>query len=411
MSKNELVKDSLIYGLTNALFTGLPLILMPFLVVTLSPSDYGVVELFRSLTMVLVPVLGLSTVQSVARYYFDLEEKQFKTFSSTIIVFQIINGAIGILLILIFSFLIEEKYLILAYLSVIYFIFNQVTEILLAIFRVTKSSKMYMKFRLLNVILDVGLLAVFYFLFDKYTWMYRVFPQVIAVVLVGFLALWYFFRREKNKICFDKALLKVAITYSAPLILHMLSGYMLNIGDRFFILHFLDEEALGNYSLAYQISLAVSFFYTSFNLAWTPTFFEWMDQKRYQAIKKVRDIVFVGVFLLGVGSVLLFFLLQKFIPKMESYNINYSLIILLVSANILLCFYKFNANYYFYNKNTKLLSKISLFGAFLVVVFNFLLIPNLGIIGAAITTLITFSFMLLMVIYKKDKFNLYNETN
>lgn len=404
LSKNQLVKETLIYGITNALYTGLPLLLMPFLVATLSPEEYGIVELFRSITMVLVPVLGLSTVQSVSRFYFDLNEKEFKNFSSSLVLFQIINGIIGILIILSFSFLLEEKYKIIAYLSVIYFIFNQVTEILMATFRVRKQPKKYMVFRLLNVVLDLSILATFFVIFEKYSWTFRVFPKVIAVILVGFLALWWFFYKEKYKFILDKKLLKIAVVYSAPLILHMLSGYMLNVGDRFFILYFLDERALGNYSVAYQISLGVSFLYTSFNLAWTPTFYEWMKLKNYKAIRRVKNIIFTGIPFLGVGSIILFFILKEIIPNLKEYNIDYKIIILLVIANVILCFYKFYANYYFYNKRTKILSVITMTSAMITIALNFFLIPELGILGAAFTTLITFAVMLFLILSKLNNY-------
>ena len=68
-SKNALIRESLIYGLTNALYSGLPIFILPLIVNVLSPEDYGFVEFYRNFTLILIPLLGLSTVQSVIRFY------------------------------------------------------------------------------------------------------------------------------------------------------------------------------------------------------------------------------------------------------------------------------------------------------------------------------------------------------
>ena len=115
--KSQLFKDTVIYGLTNSLYTGLPLLLMPFLLTHLSPEDYGIIDLFRVITMILIPIVGLSTVQSITRLYYDLNEGDLKKYYSTIIIFQVLNGIIGISIIFFFSYFIDNKYLIIAYIS------------------------------------------------------------------------------------------------------------------------------------------------------------------------------------------------------------------------------------------------------------------------------------------------------
>ena len=109
MLKNKLFQDTAIYGITNALYAGLPLLLMPFLLMHLSPEDYGIIDLFRVITMILIPIVGLSTVQSVTRLYYDIDENDIKRYYSTIILFQVLNGIVGISVIFFFSYFIEER--------------------------------------------------------------------------------------------------------------------------------------------------------------------------------------------------------------------------------------------------------------------------------------------------------------
>lgn len=407
LKNSQLAKDALIYGITNALFTGLPIILMPFLISVLKPNDYGIIELFRSITMVLVPIIGLSTVQSITRYYYDLEENEFITFTSSIIILQIVNAIIALIVIMIISYFIEKSYVILLILAVIYYLFNQLTEALLSIYRVKKLSKNYLLIRLGTVVLDVFLLGILFLSLSKYDWTYRIIPNVLSAVIFGVVSLIVLWKRFNVKFQFDKNLLKVAILFSAPLILHMLSGYILNVGDRFFITYFLGTAELGNYSVAYQIGLVVSFFFTSFNLAWTPTFFEWMKLGKYNAIKKVKLFVFVALPILGAISIFGWIIISKLIPNLSKYNVDTQLVIIITIAYVILSYYKFNSNYYFYYKQTKILSLITFVTGIICVILYVILIPLYAGLGAAIATLITFVIMFVSTfIFKPNEENL-----
>lgn len=391
--KSGLFKETVLYGLTNALFTGLPLILMPFLVAVMSPEDYGIVDLFKSISLVLTPILGLSTVQSITRFYYDLEDNSFKIFCSSVIILHFVTAIIGISIIALISLFLEEKFIVLSYLSVLFFLFNQITEALLSIYRLKKNTKKYIIIRLGSVVLDLALLGVFYFLYKHYDWTYRVIPNVLSTVIFGFICLILLRRQYGIKFQFNKELLRQSIVYSSPLILHMISGYILNVGDRFLIIHFLGTKELGNYSVAYQLGMSVSFFYTSFNLAWTPTFFEWMKEGKYKAINRVKKLVFLTLPIIGVFILVGWIILSKYISNFNKYHVELNLVVLIVIAYVLLSFYKFNANYFFYFKNTKKLAVITLTTAIISIISNIILIPIYGILGAAITTLITFIIM------------------
>src|SRR5690606_3586866 len=293
--KSGLLKDTLVYGITNALFTGLPIILLPFLVTVLKPEDYGVMELFRSLTLVFIPIIGLSTVQSITRFYYDLNSHDFKEFTSSVLILQVFNSIIILFILLILNCFIDSIYLTLSFYALTYFLFNQITEILLSIYRIKRLSKDNLIIRLGSVILDLILLSILFYSLTNFDWQFRVIPNVLSTGLIGFISYWILRNKFEIKFVLNKDYLKSSIKYSAPLIMHMLSGYILNIGDRFFISHYLGDSNLGSYSVAYQIGMCVSFFYTSFQLAWTPTFFEWMKKGYHSKIKKVRNIIYISL--------------------------------------------------------------------------------------------------------------------
>ncbi|MEI2275634.1 oligosaccharide flippase family protein [Sphingobacterium sp. ML3W] len=408
LAKNKLVSETLIYGITNAVYSGLPLLLLPFLVATLGPEDYGYVDLFRSISMFLVPILGLSTVQSITRFYYDFDEKRFKIFVTSIQLFQLLTSIIATIIVCCLSPFLSDTYQILLLLSIAYFLFNQFTEGLLAIYRVNNKAKSYLFIRVANILLELGILFILFKVLQPLDWKFRVLPTVISSFLVAiltivqFVKLGYMFK-------FSSELLKLGIMYSAPLVLHMLSGYVLNIGDRFFIKYYLSEKDLGNYAVAYQIGMAINFFYTSFNLAWTPTYFKWMQENKTNQIKKVRKLIYLIVPLLGILTLLVWFSFSDLFIKHSEYKISNQIIIVVLIANVILSLYKFESNFYLYTKDTKKLSIFTFISAIISVVLNFALIPRIGIIGAAIATLISFIVVYFLVLFSKKNDKIHQE--
>lgn len=401
--KSKLLNDTLVYGATNALYSGLPLLLMPFLVVVLSPDQYGLVDFFQSLVLMITPVIGLSTINAINRYFFDVSFDRFKKLVSTIIIFNLFGTIVTLLILSGLYFWIPGKYFLITFLAVLYFLFRQIGEILLAIYRVNKQPRNYLKIRLSSVLLDLLFLTGLYFLYDNYDWTYRVLPSVISAFVIALICLGLLFKKYNYPITFDYTLLKISIRYSAPLILHTMAAFLLNFGDRIFILYFLDEKHLGNYAVAYKVGMGVSFFYTSFNLAWVPTFFEWMKKKKYEKIKNVNKLILIIVPFLGLLTLLLGYVFLNFFPYFNNYDISFDLVILIVVSYVILSFYKFYSNYFFFYKKTFFLSKISFASALLTIIGNYFLIPKINILGAAITTLVSFSFLFLMVRIYKNK--------
>lgn len=401
LTKSKLFKDSVVYGLSNAFYTGLPLILMPFLVAILKPEDYGLIELFRSLTLIFIPIVGLSTLSSVDRFYFEYNASDYERLVSSLIIFHILNGLIIFTLTLAISSFLPSKYFVLGSYALIYCVFNQIFEIYLVILRVKQKSINFLILRFLGVAIDIGLLFGFYFILDSHDWTYRVYPSVLSSIVMGVIIIYILFIKEKLPIKINFQILKEAIIFSAPLIIHMISGYILNLSNRFFILNYQGEKELGNFSLAFQLGMAISFVYTSFNMAWTPTFYDWMNKGKYNQIKKVRILIYA---ILIIGGGLFFFgwvIMSNYIKNLEKFNVSTYTIAILLTSFILLSLYKFEGNYYFYTKSTTKLSIYTFISCLVAVGFNFILIPKYSTLGAAISTFFSYLTLYLLVLFNK----------
>lgn len=401
---NKLLRETIIYGITNLFYSGLPLILLPFLVDNLNSSEYGKIDLFRSFSMVAIPLLGLSTIQSIARFYYDLDKRSFKSFVSSIQVFITCTSLASIIVILLISSFISSFYLNMLILVIVNFLFSQYRESLLVIFRLKNKPFHYLAVRLLNILIELIVLYLLYKFLNLLDWRMRVYPIVFSSIICSFLVI-YIFYELKYRFIYDSTLIKTALIYSLPLVLHMLSGYILNIGDRFFISYYLDDSELGNYAVAYQIGMTISFFYTSFNLAWVTTYFKWMKEGKLLLINKVRIAIYVAIpfiaICLGVG----WLVVKDYILDNKSYDIANELIFIILLSNVFLSLYKFESNYFLFIKRTKLLSLYTLISAVITVLLNIFLVPLIGILGAGIATLVSFILIFILVKLKPNQYH------
>lgn len=397
-------KDTIIYGITNALYSGLPLLLLPFLINTLGPEDYGKIELFRSISLVLVPLVGLSTVQSLTRFYYDLEEQNFIIFSSTIFTFQILSFLISIIFTFIFINFISKNDLIFLFLGLIYFLFNQIIEILLTIYRVNNNAKKYCIIRILIVVVELLFIYISFNILNEYNWYSRVIPSVLSLFFISIYAIYILCNKYKIKFIIDFNFLKISLLYSFPLVFHMLSSYIYNIGDKLFINLFHGESVLGSYAIVTQVSLIVTFFSTSINLAWTPSFFNKMKTNSFSEIKKVNFILYLFYPIVSFLVYIFWLYFSKYLDGLNKYNINSNYILILLIANVFISYYKMNSLYFFYYKKTKLLAIISIICVFVCLALFFLLIKSLIILGACISILITFFMLFILTyLYKPNK--------
>ena len=390
----------MIYGITNALYSGIPLLILPFIITFLEPAEYGKIDLFRTISMVLTPVLGFSTVQSISYYYLELTKERFKTFVSSIQLFQLFTAIVAFILLTISSYWISKEYYFLLSLCVLFYLFNQFTEGILTIFRIENKPIKYMTIRISSILIELLLMVVLYKYFKAKDWTVRVYPIVLTSLIIAIYS-FYLFRKMGYNLNFSKALLSKALIYSTPLILHMLSGYVLNIGDRFFIKFYLSDKELGEYAVAYQIGMSVNFFFTSFNLAWTPTYFKWMRDKQIEKIKKVRNLVYISIIGLGIFIFGMWKFISPFVIQNTNYSISLQLVLIILVSNIIFSLYKYESNYFFYSKKTKILSYISFTSAVIATICNIILIKYIGILGAAYSTLISFIYLYFSVLRKK----------
>jgi O-antigen/teichoic acid export membrane protein len=205
----------------------------------------------------------------------------------------------------------------------------------------------------------------------------------VEFIVCGLIAIVQFY---KGKCFFDKEFWKYAFLFNLPLIPHYLSGQVLNHSDRIMIGRLVDDTAVAMYSVAYSIGLLMNIFTLAINGTYTPWFYQSVEKKKYQEIRKIT----LSTTLLMAALVVI---LMLFAPELMDIlgGRKYSEAVYAippVAASVYFIFlYNIFANVEFYFEKKVYVLVGSTFAAIVNLILNYVFIPVFGYIAAGYTTL------------------------
>jgi len=203
----------------------------------------------------------------------------------------------------------------------------------------------------------------------------------------------------KIKFDFDIALLKRMLLYAAPLIVVSIAAAVnqqLNIP----LVKFLatgGEEAtkviVGEYAACFKIAMLMSLAIQAFNYAAEPFFFNQSEKKNSkktyadvgQAFALAGSFIFLGI--------VLYLDIFKHLIRDSNYWVGLKVVPILLLANFFLGLYYNFSIWYKLKDKTIFGAYISVTGSVITLGLNFLLIPVIGYLGAAYTSLACYAFM------------------
>lgn len=289
----------------------------------------------------------------------------------------------------------------------LYCLFSPAVQTLLAKCRMYNQYKKVIALTWITLLLStIASLVLTYCMKDKL--LGRIIGTYIIVAIIDFAFFLYIIIRGKKinaKMCI------YACAMSIPLLVHELSGVLLNSSDRIIINQLCGAERAALYSIAYTIAMIISVLLSSLNQAWVPWFFEKLEKKQLSEIKSIAN-KYVSLF--TTGCILLMLVGPELILIFggKSY-ISAEYVIPPVCLAVELQFvYTLYVNIEFYMKKTVYISIATLLATLINIVLNFCLIPHCGYEIAAYTTVIgyLFAYVFHLFVCKKTKYkNLFDE--
>ncbi len=158
----------------------------------------------------------------------------------------------------------------------------------------------------------------------------------------------------------------------------------------------ISEHEIGVYSLYCALNTVLIVIMNALSNSWVPLYYEEIKIENWKELNKKCKNVFEVFTLICIGFLLLSREVSFFIAPKEFWG-GVNVIPILVISAFFMFLYQFPVSYEFYYKKTKVVAIATAISAVVNIVLNFFTIPRLGMIGAAITTAV--SYLVLFIIH------------
>lgn len=393
--KNSFLKSSLIYFIGNILLRGVSFFTLPLFTRLMLPEEYGLYSLYTASLGVLSIFIGLQIQGTVNISFGNKELKEFESYISNITLFPLLGSIIGLLILICIPYsvkFLEVPSLIFGILMIIQAFWSIVISIYQSELVIKKQPKKHLIFSIITTVVQVGLsISLVLFLRDN-TYLGRVLAGVLSNCLVGVYIFLKFIPRI-NFITLQHDWYE-GLKLSLPLIFHNLSNQVLNVADRYMLAECEGNTEVALYSFSYNLGSIINMVWLSINNAWIPWYFDQLKKSKVLIIKQYSK-QYIIFFLYSTICFLLVSPELVYLTGGEEYNYSVYVVPLITLGYFFIFYYSFYVNYQFYKQKTYLTPIATLGAAVINIILNIILIPKMGLIGAALTTAISYFLMLI----------------
>ncbi|WP_220498069.1 lipopolysaccharide biosynthesis protein [Rhodopirellula sp. JC639] len=403
--------DTLAYGIQGALPQLLALLLLPVLTRVLTKEDYGIVNLVTTFSAIASGFIALQLPAVVGRFFFDYEEDRVARFFSTVLFASCLIGVSIFSLLWIFG----DFFVALCYpkskLSFFpYFFIASVTTYLGVVTRCC-STLLQVQRKATSLLVSSAVVAIVQagVTLILVVWLrwgpLGVFLATASSAFVNALIL-LILVRDSIRPQFDVSIVRPCMAYCLPLIPHFFGAFLYTSSDILILERYTDLAAVGIYGIAVRLTGPLRICVDAFNRANSPQFMKLSLESKADTVREYRQIitkwtaamlsawVLLSLFATEVLTILVppeFYAVSPFIP-------------ILAAAYVFRGWYCFAVQPLFFEKQTRWIPIITLSSGIVNVALNFALIPIVGAIAAAWTTLIAFalSFVIALVLSNRS---------
>lgn len=209
-------------------------------------------------------------------------------------------------------------------------------------------------------------------------------PNIVLAIVIWFAIF------LKQPAGFVKRYWSYSFAFGIPTMFHLLSHQVLISSDRIMMERFsIPDSEIGIYSFFYTFVSLLTSILGALNNSWVPFLYEDLNKKAYSKLNK-RVFNYVQVFtVLSCGFILLSREVGLFFADIE-YWPGLPLIPILVIVVYCTFIYQFPVNFEFFKGKTRIIATGTVIAAAENIILNAILIPNYGMYGAVIATLISY---------------------
>jgi O-antigen/teichoic acid export membrane protein len=365
--------------------------LLPLYTRYLSPADYGAAEVMFTAVVSMSIVVRLGLIEAILRFYYKDDEDPDRVVASTFAgLFWF--STIGALVALPFATPIAEALLHpktaelgqmadLVRISIGGLWVLTMFEFMLTLFRLEERARAFFVTTILNVLATIGLTVVLVVGLDEGARGLLVGSYASGAVFVAALIV---LQWRRLSLRFDTALLRRLLRFGLPTMPAEVSLYLLNFIDRIIIVRSLGLAEAGLYSLAVKFAQAVNVLVRGFQLAWPPLAYSIRDDEEARRTYATVVTLFVAACAFVVTGM---WLLSRWIVRAlaaPEFFASHEAIGLITVAVTLYALYMVMVVILGRTGRTEFNFPAAIAALITNVVLNLILVPQLGIVGAAL---------------------------
>lgn len=387
--KHKTIKDFFNYAIGDIFVKGFLFISLPLLSRVLDPVQYGNLSLINTAIMIVYVFVSLNLQNAITnKYMIDSDGFEHYLFSIIcfIIPFQIIlfsterfyrsyvSSLLGInqqdfLWVLLICIMLSYIFIYTCYLQA------------------SRQSKKYVTFNVFSKLSEILLIFVFAYSLTSNQYMSKIYAQMIVNIIFCVYVGYNLWRLSRG--VFSFSLLREALVFSLPLIVHVLSNSLLSQADRLIINKMLGTYSAGIYSFAYNLGMCVVVVIMAWNSSWQPKLYKLITKDDVGTIRETTRSSSILVFICCIFSMLFSKEMVVFFAS-EKYYSSIDLLPVIILGNAVIHMYLVYVNFVFYQKKSILISCSTLMALVVNVALNYYLIPQFGVAGSAWATVVAY---------------------
>lgn len=391
--RDKFLIDIGIYMFSTSVNQAIPFLLLPVLTIYLIPSDFGYVNNFSTILVIMNAILGGGLVHNIEKYYFRQDQffmnklmgnLFFILFCSTIIVFM---GSLALALFFEIQFIPESMFVAIPFISFFFMSF----ELLKTWLKIRKQALFFSVATLSEVLLNVSL-SLFLVIGLLLQWKGRVYGMIFSYLVFGVLSFGYLIHKKYIQFSINRDLLKKILTLSLPLLPSAISVMVIRRSGILFIDVFQGKTEAGLYGVGLNMATIILFISVPFIYSWNPHLYERLSKNnKMNSISSIRNKMFVfTLFIFSVCILVSFF--SGFILRLMTTETFLRAAIFIPWLVFGFAFWAIRLMYmpfFIHHNRQKYIAIIDSVGAGLNIVLNYFAAKNWGGIGVAIAFLVS----------------------
>jgi len=406
-SGHRLLTLGTLYTISKGLSSSIGIILIPVYSHFLGKAGYGVISLMIPVTFLLAYIFLQGLQGAWVRLRFDQETGlDLRKFESSIFWYVSLSSIIGLIILWftgpfiskhIFS---EIEFYPIVFLTTCHSAFIIYSILIEEKLQAEHHPGKLIAFNIFRFILIVGFILFFVVVLDR-----GVIGKIEAdVISSGILAILVIITLKPLPPKYvSVGVLKKSLAYGLPLLPHNILGLLNDILDRFIVSILLGITETGIYAMGYNIAAVIRIFILSLTRAYTPVFIKAVKNHQKEHDKgnheKANDIIAKairgGLLIVAVSSCIALALNSVsrellMIVATKDFEQSWRIIPpVTVGITAMACYAVFVQPVFFHTRHVRLVSFMTGCAVIVNIVFNIILIPITGIMGAALATLIS----------------------